>query len=86
MNHGAALLIGWLKRTHTTQAELAREMGVHFTLVSQWTRGERRPGLAKAVILQSKTGIPVHAWAASPVDESADEVWERPANVRVGRK
>lgn len=93
MNVGAVKLIAWLKRTRTTQQELADRVGVHFTTVSQWTRGERQPGmkappggLAKAVLMERVTGIPLQAWGTSSDGDLAVLAATKGKNSNLGRR
>lgn len=61
--HNVALspLQRWRRQHHVTQAQLATDMGVHPSVVSQWENGHSVPSLRKFHELHRHTGIAVHA-------------------------
>ncbi len=60
---GPALLESAIQREKLCNAELERQLGIEKTgLVSRWLSGERTPGLALAIKLRDRLGIPVDSW------------------------
>lgn len=57
-----------MRRRGFTQADAARYFGCHRSLLSLLLSGDRTPGLESAVTIERLTGIPVEAWADTPVD------------------
>jgi DNA-binding transcriptional regulator YdaS (Cro superfamily) len=48
----------------TSQAAAAKRLGVSQSLIAEWEKGPRRPGLETAVMMESETGgaVPIEAW------------------------
>ena len=46
-----------LKNNHITQNELARELGVHQTLISQWCSGKGKPSILHVAALSRYIGV-----------------------------
>ena len=70
MKSGRQQLIEWMKHQGLTQQETAARFGWDPTFISQLKQGWRLPGLANAVKIQRKTGIPVEAWVSRERDKS----------------
>lgn len=51
-------LAQYLSDTQTSQAELARLIGVSQPTVSDWVNGEKTPTAENLIALSTKTGIP----------------------------
>jgi len=49
----------WLTKCRMSQADLAREMAVHPSLVNHWLSGKRMPGRNKLKDLSEITGIKI---------------------------
>jgi transcriptional regulator with XRE-family HTH domain len=49
----------WLNKSQTSQAELARLLVVHRSLVCHWLRGSRKPGRNQLKLLSKTTGIKI---------------------------
>lgn len=62
---GRHLLQDWIERTHRNQAQAAQFLGVSEMLLSQWLRGQRRPGIEIAFDVEDKTGVPARSWTLS---------------------
>lgn len=58
------MLRDWLASSGTTQAALAREVGVQPVTLWRWLDGQRRPSLAAATAVERCTGVPASAWVA----------------------
>lgn len=50
----------WMKRTHTTQAELAKMVGVAACMPNQWLNGVKEPRMSSMLNLADATGISVY--------------------------
>lgn len=76
-----------MARRGVSRRELARQMGVHFTVVSHWSLGSRLPGRENAVKLYRLTGILIESWSPTPVAESrkADKTFGRKSFVDKGK-
>lgn len=59
---GPALLLAWLAQTQTTQAALARQIGVSAPTVSRWASGSDRPDVVWREVLAKVADIPAEAW------------------------
>lgn len=68
MKSGSEQLTDWIVRRQATQEEAAELLEIHYTLLSKYINGRRRPGLDSAIQIERKTGIPVEAWASENVD------------------
>ena len=58
-----------MKRSNFNQTQAAEHLGFDLPYMSQLINRKRSPGLANAVTIEEKTGIPVEAWLID-VDES----------------
>lgn len=58
LNAGA--LREWMARTHTTQAELAKMVGVTSCMPSQWLHGAKEPRMSTMLNLADATGMSVY--------------------------
>lgn len=56
----AEALRGWMARTHTTQAELAKMVGVTGCMPSQWLHGAKEPRMSTMLNLADATGMNVY--------------------------
>lgn len=56
----AEALRGWMSRTHTTQAELAKMVGVTDCMPSQWLHGAKEPRMSTMLNLADATGMNVY--------------------------
>lgn len=65
MSRGPQLLRSWMRRSKTTQAELARLADMQESSISRALRGERGLDLVSAVRLQRVTEIPPEAWSGA---------------------
>lgn len=61
---GPKLLRKYLETTGQTQVDLARVTRLDQGMISRWVRGDRRPGLDNAELLERLTGgaVPATAW------------------------
>ena len=48
-----------LKEANVTQAELAKVLGVHQTLISQWCNGQSKPGVDRIEQISVALGQPI---------------------------
>jgi transcriptional regulator with XRE-family HTH domain len=80
MKSGIAQLNAWMQRREVNLREAADLIGIHFTQLSKFINGRRRPGLKSALLIERRTGIPVEAWEDSDVDYLARH------QVSMGRK
>ncbi len=57
-------LVAWMTRVKMRSMTLALVLDVSESTVSQWRRGEVRPGLDMAIRISEVTlgGVPVHSW------------------------
>ncbi len=64
---GRALLSEYQRANDYNQAQLARALGVSEPLVSMWLSGRRRPSMAKAFAVETRTGgrVPARAWLSA---------------------
>lgn len=64
-------LLDWMERRElTTQREAAKALGIHYMVLNQYLQiGSRRrtPGLATALLIQERAGIPVCIWKETRV-------------------
>lgn len=60
----------WMRRRGFTQADAARYLQFDEPYVSVLLSGKRSPGLTNAIHIERLTGIPVEAWAVTPIDET----------------
>lgn len=56
----AEALRGWMARTHTTQKELAKMVGVTACMPSQWLNGVKEPRMSTMLNLADVTGMSVY--------------------------
>ena len=56
----AEALREWMSRTHTTQAELAKMVGVTGCMPSQWLHGAKEPRMSTMLNLADATGMSVY--------------------------
>ena len=56
----AEALREWMARTHTTQAELAKMVGVTGCMPSQWLHGAKEPRMSTMLNLADATGMSVY--------------------------
>ena len=70
-NEGARLLAERV-RDAGSQGKVADEAGINRVYLSRYLSGERTPGLAHALALET-IGIPAAAWLQSPNDTSSTE-------------
>lgn len=56
----AEALREWMSRTHTTQAELAKMVGVTACMPSQWLHGAKEPRMSTMLNLADATGMNVY--------------------------
>lgn len=50
----------WMKRTHTTQAELSKMIGVSESMPNQWLNGVKEPRMSSMLNLADAIGISVY--------------------------
>lgn len=62
MSAGGKQLSEWVKRRGISGRAAAREIGIHWTYLSQICNGLRTPGLDSALNIEDHTGIPVRSW------------------------
>lgn len=78
MPSGAEQFKDWMDRRWPLSSRKAREAAEYFgwdeTFISHIIRGVRTPGLANAIQIERKSGIPVEAWVSSELDESDESV------------
>lgn len=76
------LLGKYLRKRGARQVDFAREHGFHAPMVSQWSTGERRPGLALALAIEKATEgeVPASYW---PTIRTASER-SKPKRKRAG--
>lgn len=55
----------WMKRTGTTQVQLAEATGIQQPLISKYLRGVQRPQLDNALAIEKATDgqVPAEEWA-----------------------
>lgn len=70
MNTGRRLLRAWLDRSRKQQKDLAAELGITDSYLSQVLSGIRRPKLEILIRIESVTGVPVSSWADTRVSDS----------------
>lgn len=84
MPTGAEQLKDWMDRRWPLSQRKARETAEYFgfdeSFISQLLRGDRRPGLQNAILIERRSGIPVESWVSSELDDQAE------APVRRSRK
>lgn len=69
-----------MERRDLNQREAAKVLGIHYMCLNQYLQvGARRrtPGLASALRIQEKTGIPVTIWALTTVSAPKKRKIER---------
>lgn len=66
---GPDALSDWLNRRDLSQREMARRLGIHWTMVNKILMRTCRPGLTLALRIERHTGIPVREWDATQVDK-----------------
>ncbi len=71
MQPGPKQLLDWMRRRSFNQTEAAEYLDLHGAEVSMYLNGRRTPGLAMAVQIERRTGIPVEAWMLTAVDGSS---------------
>ena len=54
-NKGRLALVEWIQATGISQNEISRRTGLPQATISRWTRGEHRPGLRMALVLEDFT-------------------------------
>ncbi len=59
---GARLLRRWMRRTETSQGQVAKSLGVVQSSVCRWLQGEQEITLRSALKLERMTMIPARAW------------------------
>lgn len=83
MQSGAEQLRDWMQRrfpeSERPQRDVAEFFGWDETFIAKLladdgSSQQRKPGLANAIIIERKTGIPVEAWVSSELDESSEPV------------
>ena len=84
MESGIEQLRDWMERRGFNQTETAAHLGLDVPYVSQLMNGHRRPGLANAVAIADKTGIPVEAWLIGS-DESDERLTAPSGKRKVGK-
>lgn len=82
MQSGAEQIKDWMRRRGFTQADAARYLEFDVPYISVLASGKRTPGLANAIRIERRAGIPVEAWALSEVDESLVDVVQPRAKVQ----
>lgn len=70
-SRGSRLLGKWRKARGLTQQRAAELIGCDQGKYSQYERGTARPGLHRAVVIRSVTGVPVEDWIVSRESEAA---------------
>lgn len=78
---GQKALRDWMERRDMNQREAAKVLGIHYMCLNQYLQiGERRrqPGLASALLIQDKTGIPMSIWALTKVSVTRRRKTNRP--------
>jgi transcriptional regulator with XRE-family HTH domain len=82
---GRQRLAKYVERSKQKQYEVAQDLRITESYLSQVLSGRRRPGLDIAVRIETLTGIPVSAWAASRKAPSANRVSRETANLNLAR-
>ncbi len=59
---GARMLERWMRKTDTSQGQVASSLGVAQSSVCRWLKGEQDITLRSAVKLEKITLIPARAW------------------------
>jgi len=61
-------ITAYLKETKRTKADMARELGVSKSYMTELCSGEKTPGLQLALRIQAATGglVPATSWLRSP--------------------
>lgn len=76
MQSGAEQLRDWMARrwpeSSRPQRDTAEYLGWDETFVTKVVNGVRYPGLANAIMLERKTGIPVEAWVSTELDKAGE--------------
>lgn len=71
MKSAGEMFADWIERRFDgNQVKAAKELGISPALTSYLKTNGRAPGRALAIRIQEATGIPVTAWASSPVHTS----------------
>lgn len=78
--HGRERLAAYIRRSRQKQYEVAAELQITESYLSQVLSGRRRPGLDIAVRIEAATGIPVVAWAAKKRAKSVKPNPSAPVN------
>lgn len=77
MTRGPELLRGYAERTRRKQNELAEYLELTDAHLSQILSRKRSPGLATAVRIEDKTGVPIRSWVDTPVGKVAPRMLGR---------
>jgi transcriptional regulator with XRE-family HTH domain len=83
---GRQRLAKYVERSKQKQYEVAQDLRITESYLSQVLSGRRRPGLDIAVRIETLTGIPVSAWAASRKTPSANRVSRETANLNLAMR
>lgn len=78
MLHGRDALRTWVERSHYTQGEVARLIGITDVFLSQILHGHRMPGLATAIKVERLTGVPAGSWEETDVSGGAVAIGSGP--------
>lgn len=82
---GRERLSKYIERSRQKQYEVAADLRITESYLSQVLSGRRRPGLDIAVRIETLTGIPVSAWAASRKTPSGNRIPKTDANLNLAR-
>jgi transcriptional regulator with XRE-family HTH domain len=83
--NGRERLAKYIIRSQQKQYEVADDLRITESYLSQVLSGRRRPGLDIAVRIETLTGIPVSAWAARRKPPSANRIPKQAETVNLAR-
>jgi plasmid maintenance system antidote protein VapI len=82
---GRERLAKYITRSRQKQYEVAGDLRITESYLSQVLSGRRRPGLDIAVRIETLTGIPVSAWAASKKARIANRIPKQAETLNLAR-
>ena len=59
-----------MDRRGLNQRESAKVLGVHYMSLNQMLKGHRKPGLANALLIEQRAGIPACLWVRTRVSQA----------------
>lgn len=74
MQHGRLQLADWIERRGVNQREAAEILEMDHTFLNGILTGRRSPGLATAVAIERRTGVPVEAWMPTSSGKTAERI------------